>query len=61
MPDQLTFDLPIKTAFGREDFFVTSSNSTAVKILENWKNWPLSKLILRAKRFRQISFSKYLD
>jgi chromosomal replication initiation ATPase DnaA len=46
MPDQLTFDLPIKTAFGREDFFVTSSNSTAVKILENWKNWPLSKLIL---------------
>ena len=39
MPDQLTFDLPIKTAFGREDFFVTSSNSTAVKILENWTNW----------------------
>ena len=53
MPDQLAFDLPIKTAFGREDFFVTSSNSTAVKILENWTNWPLSKLILtRAKRFR---------
>ena len=46
MPDQLAFDLPIKTAFGREDFFVTSSNSTAVKILENWTNWPLSKLIL---------------
>ena len=46
MPDQLVFDLPIKTAFGREDFFVTSSNATAVKIIENWENWPLSKLIL---------------
>ena len=46
MPEQLIFDLPIKTAFGREDFFVTSTNATAVKIVENWPNWPLLKLIL---------------
>ena len=46
MTEQLIFDLPIKTAFGREDFFVTSTNAIAVKIVENWSNWPLLKLIL---------------
>jgi chromosomal replication initiation ATPase DnaA len=46
MSEQLVFDLPIKTAFGREDFFVTAANATAVKIVENWPNWPLSKLVL---------------
>ena len=46
MPDQLTFDLPIKTAFGREDFFVKFLKLNAVKNLENWKKLPLSKTIL---------------
>ena len=46
MSEQLVFDLPIKTAFGREDFYVSSSNTSAVKIIENWATWPLSKLIL---------------
>jgi len=46
MPEQLVFDLPIKTAFGHEDFFVTGANATAVQIVENWPTWPLSKLIL---------------
>lgn len=46
MPEQLVFDLPIKTAFGREDFFVTAANATAVQIVENWPNWPLAKLVL---------------
>ena len=30
---QLIFDLPVKTAFGRADFFVSDSNETAVKML----------------------------
>ena len=46
MSEQLIFDLPIKTAFGREDFFVTGANETAVQIVENWPNWPLRKLVL---------------
>lgn len=46
MSEQLIFDLPIKTAFGREDFFVTGANASAVQIVENWPNWPLAKLVL---------------
>lgn len=46
MSEQLIFDLPIKTAFGREDFFVTGANASAVQIVENWPNWPLGKLVL---------------
>ncbi len=46
MSEQLIFDLPIKTAFGREDFFVTAANATAVQIVENWPNWPMGKLVL---------------
>ena len=33
MVKQLIFDLPVKTAFGRADFFVSDSNETAVKML----------------------------
>ena len=46
MSEQLIFDLPIKTAFGREDFFVTTANATAVQIVENWPRWPMGKLVL---------------
>jgi chromosomal replication initiation ATPase DnaA len=46
MSEQLIFDLPIKTAFGREDFFVTSANTSAVQIVENWPKWPMGKLVL---------------
>ncbi len=46
MPEQMIFDLPPKTAFGREDFFVSPSNDMAVRQMENWQTWPLGKLIL---------------
>jgi chromosomal replication initiation ATPase DnaA len=46
MPEQLIFDLPPKTAFGREDFFVSPSNEVAVRLMENRQNWSLGKLIL---------------
>ncbi len=46
MSQQLIFDLPPKTAFGREDFFVSPSNDRAVKVIENWPDWPLGKLVL---------------
>ena len=46
MPEQLIFDLPPKTAFGREDFFVSPANEIAVKMVENWQSWALGKLVL---------------
>lgn len=46
MSEQLIFDLPPQTAFGREDFFVSPSNDVAVRVIEGWQNWPLGKLLL---------------
>jgi chromosomal replication initiation ATPase DnaA len=46
MAEQLAFDLPIVTAFGRDDFFVSAANSEAVAAIENWRLWPLNKLVL---------------
>ncbi|MEM9342290.1 MAG: chromosomal replication initiator DnaA [Pseudomonadota bacterium] len=43
---QLTFDLPVREARGREDFFVAPSNATAVAALEAWQEWPLGKMVL---------------
>lgn len=38
--------LPAKTALGREDYFVSSSNALAVSMLENWRHWPDRKFLL---------------
>lgn len=46
MPQQMTFDLPVKTALGREDFFISAGNALAVEMLENWPKWPNHKLAL---------------
>lgn len=46
MPRQLSFDLPVKTAHGREDFFVSAANATAVAMIEAWQTWTSRKLVL---------------
>ncbi|RFP88082.1 chromosomal replication initiator DnaA [Rhodobacteraceae bacterium 63075] len=46
MSRQLTFDLPARTALGREDFFVTEANAAAVAMIEGWESWPSGKLML---------------
>lgn len=46
MSGQLSFDLPLRPALGREDFFVSAANSEAVGLIEAWQHWPQSKLIL---------------
>lgn len=38
-PAQLTFDLPVRTARGREDFFVAPCNLEAVEWIDRWPNW----------------------
>ncbi len=48
MAEQLAFDLPSKTALGREDFFVSPANATAVATLETPALWPNGKLVLTA-------------
>lgn len=46
MPEQLSFELPSKTALGRDDFLVAPSNAVAVAMIENWPNWCGCKLVL---------------
>lgn len=45
-PRQLSFDLPVRPALGREDFFVSPANAEAVAMIEGWQGWPGRKLIL---------------
>lgn len=46
MPKQLVFDLPVRPAMGRNDFFVSSSNAAAFARVEDWATWPFGKLVL---------------
>lgn len=46
MSEQLTFDLPARPALGRDDFFVSPSNETALATVDNWRHWPLGKLLI---------------
>ncbi len=45
MARQLSFDLPAKTAHGREDFFVSPANALAVAMISA-TSWPGNKLVL---------------
>ncbi len=45
MARQLSFDLPAKTALGREDFFVSPANALAVAMISA-SSWPGNKLVL---------------
>jgi len=46
MAEQLTFDLPVRAALGRGDFFVSSANALAVTRLDDTEKWPNAKLAL---------------
>lgn len=46
MSEQLAFDLPVRAALGREDFFVAPANALAVAQMDDWRNWPQRKLVL---------------
>ncbi len=45
-PRQLSLDLQTMPAVGRNDFYVSSANATAVALIEGWQNWPARKLVL---------------
>ncbi len=46
MAEQLSFDLPSRTALGRDDFMVSPGNAVAVALIEDWANWPGGKMVL---------------
>jgi chromosomal replication initiation ATPase DnaA len=46
MSKQLSFDLPGRTALGRDDFFVSPANAAAVSMIEGWQSWPGRKMML---------------
>lgn len=45
-PRQLTFDLAHATSHGREGFFISPANATALATLDGWVAWPGGKLVL---------------
>lgn len=46
MTRQLAFDLPFRTALGRGDFFVSTTNAQALAALDAWHDWPGGKMVL---------------
>lgn len=50
MAVQLGFDLPVRTARGRDDFLIAPSNAMAVAMIENWRNWSGAKMVLSGPR-----------
>ncbi len=44
-PEQLSFNLPFRTARSRGDFFVSHANTLAVQMLDDWQSWLQRKLI----------------
>lgn len=46
MAEQLTFQLPMRTALGRGDFFVSGANALAVQRLDDTATWTNGKLAL---------------
>ena len=46
MATQLGFDLPVRTALGRNAFMVAPSNAVALAMIEAWENWQLGTLVL---------------
>jgi DnaA regulatory inactivator Hda len=43
---QMTLDLPIRPALGREDFFVAAPNRLALAQIDRWPDWPGGRLAL---------------
>jgi len=38
--DQLTFKFPFSKKYYKQDFFVSSNNFSAYKLIDSWPNWP---------------------
>lgn len=45
-PRQLAFDLPVRPALGREDFFISAANEAAVAAIDRWPEWAAPMLFV---------------
>ena len=58
--DQLTFKFPFSKKYYKQDFFVSSNNFSAFKLIDSWPSWPGKWLnIFGASGSGKTSFSKY--
>ena len=56
---QLVFKFPFKIKYDEHDFYVSSNNFKAYKLIESWPHWPGKSLnVFGDKRIRQNSFVK---
>lgn len=46
MAEQLVFELPCRTARGRDDFFVSPANAGVLAVIDGWEGWIDGKLAL---------------
>ena len=50
MAEQLALNFPCETAFGEEDYFLSSANTLAVGLIESWHDWPEKRLLILGAR-----------
>ena len=59
---QLTFKFPFKTKYYEQDFYVSSNNFSAYKLIESWPSWPSKWLnIFGATGSGKTHLSKILE
>ena len=59
---QLVFKFPFKTKYYEQDFYVSSNNFPAYKLIESWPNWPGNWLnVFGAKGSGKTHLSKILE
>ncbi|MDG2404105.1 MAG: DnaA/Hda family protein [Paracoccaceae bacterium] len=46
MTTQLSFDLPVRPALGRDDFFISPSNQIAMSRIDSWQHWSNQKMVI---------------
>jgi chromosomal replication initiation ATPase DnaA len=60
--NQLVFKFPFKTKYYEQDFYVSSNNFPAYKLIESWPNWPGNWLnVFGAKGSGKTHLSKILE
>ena len=59
---QLVFKFPFKTKYFEQDFYVSSNNFSAYKLIESWPNWPGKWLnVFGSKGCGKTHLSKILE
>ena len=46
MSDQLSFELPVRVATGRTEYFLSAANQMAVATIDDLASWPQRKMMV---------------